>query len=134
MASSSSTPLVRYSGAVFLIGNVSLQVQKSPVYRREGLNIHSDVFISVGQAILGGTAKAQGLYEPISMVVSVSAYHMSCLSPQRGCRPHLVVVAVQVPAGCQGDQVIRLEGKGIRKANSYSYGDHYAHIKIRVPK
>lgn len=52
--------------------NVSLQVQKSPVYRREGINIHSDVFISVAQAILGGIAKAQGLYEPISMVVSSS--------------------------------------------------------------
>lgn len=47
-----------------------MQVQKSPVYRREGINIHSDVFISVAQAILGGTAKAQGLYEPISIVVS----------------------------------------------------------------
>lgn len=50
--------------------NASVQVQKSPIYRREGLNVHSDVFISVAQAILGGTAKAQGLYEPISLVVS----------------------------------------------------------------
>lgn len=47
-----------------------MQVQKSPVYRREGLNVHSDMFISVAQAILGGTARAQGLYEPISVVVS----------------------------------------------------------------
>lgn len=52
--------------------NVSVQVQKSPVYKREGINIHSDAFISVAQAILGGTAKAQGLYEPISIVVSNS--------------------------------------------------------------
>uniref|UniRef100_H3CB62 DnaJ heat shock protein family (Hsp40) member A3b n=1 Tax=Tetraodon nigroviridis TaxID=99883 RepID=H3CB62_TETNG len=86
---------------------ITFRVQKSPVYQREGLNIHSDVFVSVAQAILGGTAEAQGLYEPISMVI---------------------------PAGCQGDQVIRLQGKGIRKMDSYSYGDHYVHIKIRVPK
>ncbi|KAF3852924.1 hypothetical protein F7725_006279 [Dissostichus mawsoni] len=40
----------------------------------------------------------------------------------------------QVPASCQADQVIRLQGKGIRRMNSYSYGDHYLHIKIRVEK
>ncbi|KAM9314940.1 dnaJ homolog subfamily A member 3, mitochondrial-like isoform 2-T3 [Pholidichthys leucotaenia] len=86
---------------------VTFRVQKSPVFRRSGVDIHSDAFISVAQAILGGTATAQGLYETISIVI---------------------------PAGCQADQVIRLQGKGIRRMNSYSYGDHYVHIKIRVPK
>lgn len=52
--------------------DASVQVQESPVYRRDGLNVHSDVFISVAQAILGGTAKAQGLYGPISLVASTS--------------------------------------------------------------
>ena len=40
------------------------------MFRRDGLNIHSDVFISIAQAILGGTATGQGLYETISIVVS----------------------------------------------------------------
>lgn len=40
----------------------------------------------------------------------------------------------QIPSSCQADQVIRLQGKGIRRMNSYNYGDHYIHIKIRVPK
>lgn len=39
----------------------------------------------------------------------------------------------QIPSGCQADQVIRLQGKGIRRMNSYSYGDHYVHIQIKVP-
>ncbi|XP_077380958.1 dnaJ homolog subfamily A member 3, mitochondrial-like isoform X2 [Festucalex cinctus] len=86
---------------------ITFRVQRSPVFRRNGIDIHSDVLISVAQAILGGTVTAQGLYESISIVI---------------------------PAGCQADQVIRLQGKGIRRMNSYSYGDHYAHIKIRVPK
>ncbi|KAI3353443.1 hypothetical protein L3Q82_019967, partial [Scortum barcoo] len=86
---------------------ITFRVQRSPIFRRNGLNIHSDVFISIAQAILGGTATAQGLYETISIVI---------------------------PPSCQADQVIRLQGKGIRKMNSYSYGDHYVHIKIRVPK
>uniref|UniRef100_A0A671TEB6 DnaJ homolog subfamily A member 3, mitochondrial n=1 Tax=Sparus aurata TaxID=8175 RepID=A0A671TEB6_SPAAU len=85
---------------------ITFRVQRSPVFRRDGLNIHSDVFISIAQAILGGTATGQGLYETISMI----------------------------PPSCQPDQVIRLQGKGIRRMNSYSYGDHYVHIKIRVPK
>ncbi|XP_044043200.1 dnaJ homolog subfamily A member 3, mitochondrial-like isoform X1 [Siniperca chuatsi] len=86
---------------------ITFRVQKSPVFRRNGVNIHSDVFISIAQAILGGTATTQGLYETISIVI---------------------------PPSCQADQVIRLQGKGIRRMNSYSYGDHYVHIKIRVPK
>ncbi|XP_057698946.1 dnaJ homolog subfamily A member 3, mitochondrial-like isoform X2 [Corythoichthys intestinalis] len=86
---------------------ITFEVQKSPIFRRNGQDIHSDVLISVAQAILGGTASAQGLHESIS---------------------------IAIPAGCQVDQVIRLQGKGIRRMNSYSYGDHYVHIKIRVPK
>ncbi|XP_056442797.1 dnaJ homolog subfamily A member 3, mitochondrial-like isoform X1 [Gadus chalcogrammus] len=86
---------------------VTFRVQRSPVFKRNGMDIHSDAMISIAQAILGGTARTQGLYETISM---------------------------QIPAGCQVDQTIRLQGKGIRKMNSYVYGDHYVHIKIRVPK
>lgn len=86
---------------------ITFRVQRSPVFRRNGVDIHSDVLISVAQAILGGTATAPGLYQTIS---------------------------IMIPAACQADQVIRLQGKGIRRMNSYSYGDHYVHIKIRVPK
>ncbi|KAM3623858.1 uncharacterized protein V6R79_016397 [Siganus canaliculatus] len=86
---------------------ITFRVQRSPIFRRDGVNIHSDVFISIAQAILGGTATAQGLHETIS---------------------------IMIPPSCQADQVIRLQGKGIRRMNSYSYGDHYVHVKIRVPK
>ncbi|EQB77559.1 dnaJ subfamily A member 3, mitochondrial isoform 1-like protein [Camelus ferus] len=82
-------------------------VQKSPVFRRDGADIHSDLFISIAQAILGGTARVQGLYETIN---------------------------VTIPPGIQTDQKIRMSGKGIPRINSYGYGDHYIHIKIRVPK
>ncbi|CAL8333889.1 unnamed protein product [Lota lota] len=86
---------------------ITFRVQRSPVFKRNGMDIHSDAMITIAQAILGGTARTQGLYETIS---------------------------IQIPAGCQVDQTIRLQGKGIRKMNSYTYGDHYVHIKIRVPK
>lgn len=47
-----------------------IQVQKSPVFRREGADVHSDLHVSVAQAILGGTARAQGLYETLNLSVS----------------------------------------------------------------
>ncbi|KAL4658145.1 hypothetical protein GN956_G2925 [Arapaima gigas] len=86
---------------------ITFRVQRSPVFRRDGADIHSDVLISVAQAILGGTARVQGLYESIN---------------------------IAIPAGIQADQQIRLAGKGIPRINSYGYGDHYVHIKIRIPK
>ncbi|XP_059194802.1 dnaJ homolog subfamily A member 3, mitochondrial-like isoform X2 [Centropristis striata] len=86
---------------------ITFRVQSSPLFRRHGFDIHSEMFISVAQAILGGVATGPGLHQTISTVI---------------------------PAGCQADKVILLQGKGIRRMNSYSYGDHYVHIKIRVPK
>ncbi|XP_053509032.1 dnaJ heat shock protein family (Hsp40) member A3a isoform X1 [Ictalurus furcatus] len=86
---------------------ITFRVQKSPVFRRDGADIHSDVQISVAQAILGGTVRAQGLYETVNL---------------------------SIPAGAQADQRIRLSGKGIPRVSGYGYGDHYIHIKIKVPK
>ncbi|XP_072224157.1 dnaJ heat shock protein family (Hsp40) member A3a [Leuresthes tenuis] len=86
---------------------ITFRVQKSPVFRREGADIHSDVFVSVAQAILGGTARAQGLYETLNL---------------------------SIPAGVQTDQRIRLTGKGIARVSGYGFGDHYIHVKIKIPK
>ncbi|XP_065115668.1 dnaJ heat shock protein family (Hsp40) member A3b [Paramisgurnus dabryanus] len=86
---------------------VTFRVQRSPIFRRDGFDIHSDVMISVAQAILGGTARAQGLYSTID---------------------------IAIPPGIQTDQQIRLAGKGIPRMNSFGYGDHYVHIKIQIPK
>uniref|UniRef100_A0A8C6TC26 DnaJ homolog subfamily A member 3, mitochondrial n=1 Tax=Neogobius melanostomus TaxID=47308 RepID=A0A8C6TC26_9GOBI len=86
---------------------ITFRVQRSPVFRRDGADIHSDLYISVAQAILGGTARTQGLYETLNL---------------------------SVPAACQADQKIRLGGKGIARVSGYGFGDHIVHIKIRVPK
>lgn len=42
--------------------------------------------------------------------------------------------STQIPAGVQADQRIRLSGKGIARISGYGFGDHYVHIKIKVPK
>ncbi|XP_026715012.1 dnaJ homolog subfamily A member 3, mitochondrial, partial [Athene cunicularia] len=86
---------------------ITFRVQKSSVFRRNGADIHSELPISIAQAVLGGTARCQGLYETIN---------------------------ITIPPGIQPDQRIRMSGKGIPKVNSYGYGDHYIHIKIKVPQ
>uniref|UniRef100_A0A672ZY63 DnaJ homolog subfamily A member 3, mitochondrial n=2 Tax=Sphaeramia orbicularis TaxID=375764 RepID=A0A672ZY63_9TELE len=86
---------------------ITFRVQKSPVFRRDGADVHSDLHVSVAQAILGGTARAQGLYETLNL---------------------------SIPAGVQTDQRIRLAGKGIARVSGYGFGDHYVHIKIKIPK
>ncbi|XP_028310858.1 dnaJ heat shock protein family (Hsp40) member A3a isoform X2 [Gouania willdenowi] len=86
---------------------ITFRVQKSPVFRREGADIHSDLFVSVAQAILGGTARTQGLYETLNL---------------------------SIPAGTQTNHRIRLTGKGIARVSGYGFGDHYIHVKIKIPK
>lgn len=86
---------------------ITFRVQKSPIFRRDGADIHSDVMVSVAQAILGGSVRAQGLYESINL---------------------------SIPPGIQSDQRIRLSGKGIPRVSGYGYGDHYVHVKIKIPK
>ena len=86
---------------------VSFRVSRSDTFRREGADIHSDCDISLSMAALGGTVKVEGIYED----------HQ-----------------VNIPPGTSSHTRIQLPAKGIRKLNSYGYGDHYVHIKIKVPK
>ncbi|OQV18601.1 Protein tumorous imaginal discs, mitochondrial [Hypsibius exemplaris] len=86
---------------------ITFRVSRSDVFRRDGADVHSDQEISFAQAALGGTIKVEGIYEDHN---------------------------VDIPAGTSSHTRIQLPGKGIRKLNSYGYGDHYLHIKIKVPK
>lgn len=47
-----------------------LQVSRSKIFRREGADVHSDVTISLTQAILGGTIRIPGIYGDILLSVS----------------------------------------------------------------
>ncbi|KAL8605330.1 hypothetical protein ACOMHN_031269 [Nucella lapillus] len=85
---------------------ILFKVAKSRVFRREGADIHSDVTVSLSQAVLGGTIRIPGIYGDILL---------------------------SVPDGTHSHDRVRLVGKGISRVNSYGYGDHYVHFKIRVP-
>ncbi|XP_076319570.1 dnaJ homolog l(2)tid, mitochondrial isoform X2 [Tachypleus tridentatus] len=86
---------------------VTFRVQQSDYFRRDGADVHTDVMISLSQAVLGGTVRVQGIYEDITL---------------------------KIPPGTSSHARLRVAGKGIKKMNSYGYGDHYIHIKIKIPQ
>lgn len=86
---------------------VTFRVARSDIFRRDGADVHSDAEITLSQAALGGSLKVDGIYEDHN---------------------------INIPAGTSSHTKIPLPSKGIRKLNSYGYGDHYVHIKIKVPR
>lgn len=42
---------------------VTVRVQKSPYFKQQGADVHTDADISLSQAVLGGTIRVQGVYE-----------------------------------------------------------------------
>lgn len=86
---------------------VTFKVAKSEIFRRDKEDVHSDIAISISQAVLGGSIKVKGIYED----------HM-----------------LKIPAGTQSHQRFRLSGKGIKRVHSSGYGDHYIYIKIKIPR
>ena len=48
-----------------------LQVAPSKDFRRDGADVHSDVSISLGQAVFGGTVRIPGVYDDVLVNVSM---------------------------------------------------------------
>jgi len=79
---------------------VLVRVRPHPVFRREGDDIHVDLPVAIDEAVLG--AKIE--------VPTVDGK-----------------VAMTVPKGASGGQVLRLRGKGVRR------GDQLVHLRIALP-
>ncbi|KAH8041584.1 hypothetical protein HPB51_017029 [Rhipicephalus microplus] len=86
---------------------VTFKVARSDYFRRDGADIHTDAAITLSQAVLGGTVRVQGLYDDIML---------------------------KIPTGTSSHTKIRLANKGVKRLNSSGYGDHYVHLKIRIPQ
>ncbi len=46
---------------------MTVQVDESRYFRREGFDVHTNAEISVGQAVLGGVIRIEGLYEDLNV-------------------------------------------------------------------
>jgi len=85
---------------------ITFRVKPSDKFRRDREDIHSDINISIAQATLGGVVKVPGIYED-----------------------HVL----QIPPGTQSHHRFRLAGKGVKRLHSPGAGDHYVHVKIKIP-
>lgn len=86
---------------------VYLAVESDKYFRRDGINVQSEVEVSYLQAILGDTIKVKTVDGEEDLVI---------------------------PAGIQPNKVLTLEGKGVPKlGNPVSRGDHLITVKVVIP-
>lgn len=86
---------------------VQIIVDDDDYFIRDGYDVHTEIPISVTQAILGGTVDVETLSSSVE---------------------------VKIPKGCQVETKLMLRGKGIQKVNSKTFGNHVVHLKIKIPK
>jgi len=85
---------------------VEVRVAPHPQFRREGNDVHSDVYVDMVQAALGTSVEVETV---------------------RGR------VKLTIPAGTQPGARLRLRGRGITGADGRT-GDHYVQVRVRVPR
>lgn len=85
---------------------ISCHIRPSATFRRDGLNIESDVTIRFSEAALGTKATVNTLTSQVSL---------------------------NIPAGTQSGAKLRLRGKGIQKKNG-EQGDHFVVVRVKTPQ
>jgi molecular chaperone DnaJ len=90
-------------------GNLLVQVvvEEDKYFMRDGFDVHSEVPISLTQAVLGGTVEVKTLTGAVEM---------------------------KIPKGCQPDAKLMMRGKGIQQVQGTRKGNHIVHLKIVIPK
>lgn len=90
-------------------GNLLVQVvvDEDDYFVRDGYDVHTEVPISVTQAILGGSVDVRTLTGEVE---------------------------VKIPKGCQIDTKLMLRGKGIQELRGSRKGNQVVHLQIQIPK
>ncbi|MFS4416713.1 molecular chaperone DnaJ [Maribacter sp. 2307ULW6-5] len=86
---------------------VAIETQDHPALKREGDNLHYDLYISVPEAVLGTSKEIDAV----------------------GGK-----VRIKLEAGIQSGKILRLRGKGITSLNGYGSGDLLVHVNVWTPK
>eukprot|EP00092_Neocalanus_flemingeri_P032078 GFUD01034866.1.p1 GENE.GFUD01034866.1~~GFUD01034866.1.p1 ORF type:complete len:414 (+),score=122.68 GFUD01034866.1:81-1322(+) len=86
---------------------ITVRVEESDYFRREGYDVHSTASISLSQALLGGIIRITGLHEDINL---------------------------RIPAGTSSHTAMTLSGRGIKHMESFNtFGDHIVNLVIKMP-
>ena len=86
---------------------VLIQESEHQFLKREGNNLHYDLYISISEAVLG-----------VSKEIETVTGN----------------VRIKLESGIQSGKILRLRGKGISSVNSYGTGDLLVHINVWTPK
>lgn len=92
-----------------MAGDFLLRVHVMPDkdFRRENNDIHSDVEISLLEAVLGNEREIRTVHGKTTIII---------------------------PSGTQPDTVLRIRSKGMPVLNKNAFGDHFVHLKVHIPK
>jgi DnaJ-class molecular chaperone len=88
-------------------GHVEVQVEAHPFMRREGLDIHLDLPVTLHEAVLGGKVKVPTIDGPVNATV---------------------------PPNSSGGTVLRLKGRGIMTPKGGRRGDQFVKLRIVLPE
>ena len=86
---------------------VAIEELEHDVLKREGENLHLDLYISFAEAVLGVSKDIQAINGK---------------------------VRIKLEEGIQSGKILRLKGKGIPSINGYGNGDLLVHINVWTPK
>ncbi len=86
---------------------VVIQEEDHPTLKREGDNLHYDMYVSLPDAVLGTSKEIDAVTGK---------------------------VRIKIEAGVQSGKILRLRGKGIPSINGYGKGDLLVHVNVWTPK
>ena len=86
---------------------VAIETLEHETLKREGDNLHYDLYISLSEAVLGSSREIDTV----------------------GGK-----VRIKLEAGIQSGKILRLRGKGISSLNGYGSGDLLVHVNVWTPK
>ena len=86
---------------------VAIEEIEHPTLKREGENLHLDLYISISEAVLGVSKDIEAVNGK---------------------------VRIKLEEGIQSGKILRLKGKGVPSINGYGNGDLLVHINVWTPK
>ena len=86
---------------------VAIETQDHETLKREGDNLHYDLYVSIADAILGTSKEIDAVDGK---------------------------VRIKLEPGIQSGKILRLRGKGITSINGYGSGDLLVHVNVWTPK
>ncbi|MDP5229462.1 MAG: molecular chaperone DnaJ [Cellulophaga sp.] len=86
---------------------VAIETKEHDTLKREGDNLHYDLYVSISEAVLGTSKEIDAVTGK---------------------------VRIKLEPGIQSGKILRLRGKGITSLNGYGAGDLLVHVNVWTPK